>query len=93
MKEAFDLLIKKIVGRNPKAGTEKGSGSVFGAGLVDKSEFDAEPRRSGGASKKSTRREERGPAKSSTSENGRPSAGTNSDSKRDEKKKGKCILL
>lgn len=36
MKDAFEALVRKILAKNPKAGLDDGSGSVFGAGKFDK---------------------------------------------------------
>ena len=37
VKEAFVALVRKILVKNPKAGSDQGTGSVFGAGRTDNS--------------------------------------------------------
>lgn len=37
VREAFELLIRKILIYKPSAGQQKGSGSVYGAGIIDNS--------------------------------------------------------
>lgn len=36
VKDAFEALIRKVTSKNPNAGRSDGSGSVYGAGKIDK---------------------------------------------------------
>ena len=36
VKDSFESLIRKVLSKDPKAGRSDGSGSVFGAGKIDK---------------------------------------------------------
>uniref|UniRef100_A0A7S0SUY6 Uncharacterized protein n=1 Tax=Chromulina nebulosa TaxID=96789 RepID=A0A7S0SUY6_9STRA len=88
IREAFELLVRKVIAKKPNAGQHDGPGGVFGAGKIDNSGDDRQLRKSTSRKDPSSQTSPKSSNKTRASESTSPASPNKA-----QKKKGGCFIL